>query len=147
MKRLISLFIVMFVLIGCLLVTASATVYTEVFDYSFVNDYETFRSDRNGSIDFLFNTGFFGSSPSAYSGMDMPSGGIGRVFVFIACQDYEARSANSSEVVNNYVSCSIGLDSSYATKTQHIATRSANGITNGWDYTYVSDIHDDPTGR
>lgn len=148
MKRLISLFAVMLILVSCLVVAASAAVYTEVFEHQFLYDYETFLTDSNGCVDFLYNTGAMGIRPGAYSGMDMPTGGIGRVFAFIACQNYEARSTNSSQVVNNYVSCQIVLQgSSYATKTQHVATRGANGVSNGWDYTYVSPAHDDPTNR
>lgn len=147
MKRFILLITVVIILIASLILTASATVYEEVFSYEFTQDYTTTLRDTNGAVNFLYNGGWFGTEPNAYTGMDMPSGGIGSVFVFIACQDIEARSSDSNTVANNKVQCDIALEwVTYATKTRHVAARGANGVTNGWDYTYVSNDHDRDTG-
>ena len=143
MKRLLLLCVIIGVVISAFAVPASAAVYTETFSYDFIDDYvHTMYPDSNGVVKFGFIPAFMGN-PSAYTLMAMPSGGIGRVLAFIGCNGYEALTTSSKDVVDGQVMTEVQFNwSMYATKTNHVAIRSANNVTNSWDYTYISPNHD-----
>lgn len=142
MKRLIICLLILAVFASLLSVTASAALYTEVYEYDFIDSCLTQGlGDSNGAVWFGFLEQFLAGEPTATSTMEMPEGGQGWVSVFIATNSEWADSSYSNVVVNGMVYAEISTPMGYATKTQHIATRQANGVWNAWDYTYIAPKH------
>lgn len=142
MKRLLICLLVLAVFASLLSVTVSAAVYTEVYEYDFI-DYCLTEGlgDSNGAVWFCYWDPIHAVKPTATSTMVMPDGGQGWVSAFIATHSEWADSSYSNVVVDGMVYAEISTPMGYATKTQHMATRQANGVWNAWDYTYISPNH------
>ena len=142
MKRFVVSLFVMTMLIVAIAIPASGASYVRTFNYEFVDPYTTSTTDGNGAVVFSFSPLIFYNGPIATTDIQIPSGCRGRVFTFIASGTAEARSSESNDVINGFVSCSARIEySGFASKTVHYANRTVDGVMSYWEYTYVSASH------
>ena len=149
MKRFVCSALTMAMLILLLAVPAFATFDVRTFTYEFADPYAVSVSDGNGSAVFRFVPYSMGI-PTASTMMNVPTGGSGRVYAYIAYHCASARSKDSTTVSNGQMNCSVNLPLSdlggvvynITTKTSHYANLLVGGTRSYWEYTYVSSSHD-----
>lgn len=145
MKRLLSMVLILAAVIAIIAFPASAAVYTRTFENDLMDDYAYNVGNSTGYVAFIYTASFLGMPGSIATSEYVPSGGTGWVFSYITRQYYtevEAYSNQDTSISNNKLECAVSL-SNYLdpTKTNHFASRTYNGASDGWDYYYQTSYH------
>ena len=141
MKRILSLISTALLLVIVFAVPVSAVIYTKSFTSYFMEDFSREVVVDGATIaTFVFDKG---PPDSVIARMYMGEGcTTGRTFVQINCDGIDIRTASSSEIEYNRITCVATLvRGSYTSKTNHYAIRECNGVITGWDYYHTSPTH------
>ena len=145
MKRLFWLICVIALLMAAIAIPASAAAYSRTIACEFVDDYLYNVGNSDGMVRFAYATSFLGAPDEIMTQAYVPTGGTGRTFSFITRQfrdELEAYSTQDTTISDNMLVCWVSLRNYLqATKSNHFAIRSYNGVSDSWDYYYVSSLH------